>query len=145
MIGLTFSPDGYGVFGTNLSSGGNGVIGDNPSTTGGGGGGVIGLSHSADFGFSYAIRGTATANTGSALALFAETFSPDGTAGYFLNRGAATSSSAIPASMTRSAFFAWTVPAECLRPEASNQVGRTSQNPWPLREIVQNMPPVISW
>ncbi len=100
VVGESMSPGGNGVFGVNnasaggvgvngttLSPAGNGVIGNNPTTTGGGGGGVIGLTSSADFGFSYAIRGTATASTGSALAIFGETFSPNGAAGYFLNRG----------------------------------------------------------
>jgi len=81
------SSGGFGVNGTTLSPAGNGVIGNNPTTTGGGGGGVIGLTSSADFGFSYAVRGTATASSGSALAIFGETFSPNGAAGYFLNRG----------------------------------------------------------
>src|SRR6266849_4995589 len=100
VVGESMSPNGNGVFGVNnassggvgvngttLSPSGNGVIGNNPNTTGGGGGGVIGLTSSADFGFSYAVRGTATASTGSALAIFGETFSPNGAAGYFLNRG----------------------------------------------------------
>jgi len=65
---------------------GNGVLGNYLSSTGGGGGGVIGLTNSADFGFSYATRGTATASTGSELGIFGEVFSPDGAAGYFLNR-----------------------------------------------------------
>jgi len=76
----------FGVLGTTYSSSGIGVLGNSPSATGGGGGGVLGLTSSADFGFSYATRGTATASTGSAVAIFAETFSPDGTPGYFLNR-----------------------------------------------------------
>ena len=101
VIGVGYSPQGTGVYGllgtsngtgfgvngTTLSPAGNGVIGNNPNTTGGGGGGVMGITSSADFGFSYALRGTATASTGSALAIFGETFSPDGAAGYFLNRG----------------------------------------------------------
>lgn len=72
--GTTFSPQGIGVFGSNNAS------------TGNGGGGVIGITNSADFGFSFATRGSASASTGSAVAFFGETFSPDGTAGYFLNR-----------------------------------------------------------
>jgi hypothetical protein len=76
----------FGVLGTTYSPGGIGVFGNYPGVTGGGGGGVLGITSSADFGFSYATRGTATATTGSAVAFFGETFSPDGTAGYFLNR-----------------------------------------------------------
>ena len=75
-----------GVNGTTFSPGGNGVYGTNNASTGGGGGGVEGVTSSADFGFSYATRGSAVASTGSAIAFFGETFSPDGTAGYFLNR-----------------------------------------------------------
>lgn len=75
-----------GVNGQTLSPQGNGVLGNYTSSTGGGGGGVIGLTNSADFGFSYATRGTATANTGSAVALFGETYSQDGWPAYFVNR-----------------------------------------------------------
>ena len=75
-----------GVNGTTFSPGGNGVFGNNTASTGGGGGGVIGITDSADFGFSYAVRGSAPATTGSAIAFFGETFSSGGTAGYFLNR-----------------------------------------------------------
>jgi len=79
--------NGIALNGVVYSIQGNGVLGNYISSTGGGGGGVVGLTNSADFGFSYATRGTATASTGSAVAIFGETFSPDGTAGYFLNRG----------------------------------------------------------
>ncbi len=75
-----------GVNGTTFSPGGNGVFGNNTASTGGGGGGVIGITDSADFGFSYAVRGSAPATTGSAIAFFGESFSSGGTAGYFLNR-----------------------------------------------------------
>lgn len=74
--GTTFSPEGTGVYGANTAS------------TGGGGGGVQGFTSSADFGFSFATRGSAVATTGSAVAFFGESWSPDGTAGYFLNRAA---------------------------------------------------------
>jgi len=77
---------GIAVNGNAHGAQGNGVLGNYLSSTGGGGGGVIGLTNSADFGFSYATRGTATASTGSALGIFGEVFSPDGAAGYFLNR-----------------------------------------------------------
>lgn len=75
-----------GVNGTTFSPGGIGVFGSNNASASGGGGGVLGITNSADFGFSYGTRGTASANTGSAVAFFGETFSVDGTAGYFLNR-----------------------------------------------------------
>ncbi len=75
-----------GVNGTTFSPGGIGVFGSNNASTGGGGGGLIGITNSGDFNFSYGARGTASATTGSAVAFFGETFSPDGTAGYFLNR-----------------------------------------------------------
>ena len=89
VYGISSSPvGGIGVNGETVGGGGNGVLGNYTSSTGGGGGGVIGLTNSADFGFSYATRGTATASTGSAVAFFGETFSPNGTAGYFLNRAA---------------------------------------------------------
>ena len=78
---------GTGVLGLTASPSANGITGTNGATTGGGGGGVNGVTNSADFGFSYATRGTATASTGSALGIFGEVFSPDGAAGYFLNRG----------------------------------------------------------
>jgi hypothetical protein len=82
----TSSGGGFGVNGVTLSPAGNGVFGNYPLTTGGGGGGVVGLTNSADFGFSYAIKGEATAPTGSALGIFGAVSSPDGAAGYFLNR-----------------------------------------------------------
>ena len=75
-----------GVNGQTLSPQGNGVLGNYTSSTGGGGGGVIGLTNSADFGFSYATRGSATATTGSAVALFGETQSHDGWPAYLVNR-----------------------------------------------------------
>jgi hypothetical protein len=86
--GLATSNSGsvFGVLGTTYSPGGIAVFGNNTGVTGGGGGGVEGITSSADFGFSFAIRGDAIASTGSAVALFAQTYSPDGTAGYFLNR-----------------------------------------------------------
>ncbi len=86
--GLATSNSGsvFGVLGTTYSPGGIAVFGNNTGVTGGGGGGVEGITSSTDFGFSWAIRGDAIASTGSALALFAQTYSPDGTAGYFLNR-----------------------------------------------------------
>ena len=75
-----------GVNGQTVSPQGNGVLGNYLSSTGGGGGGVIGLTNSADFGFSYATRGTATAATGSAVAIFGETYSQDGWPAYLVNR-----------------------------------------------------------
>lgn len=86
--GLASSTSGsvFGVLGTTFSPEGIAVFGNNTGATGGGGGGVEGITSSSDFGFSWAIRGDAIASTGSALALFAQTYSPNGTAGYFLNR-----------------------------------------------------------
>lgn len=87
IYGVASSPvGGFAVNGEVSSPAGIGVIGNNTSSTGGGGGGVIGQTNSADFGFSYATRGSAVATTGSAVAIFGETHSPDGTPGYFLNR-----------------------------------------------------------
>lgn len=88
--GLASSNTGsvFGVLGTTFSPSGIAVFGNNTSPTGEGGGGVQGITNSADFGFSYATRGDATASTGSAVAIFAQTYSPDGTPGYFLNRAA---------------------------------------------------------
>lgn len=74
------------IHGLILSPTGTGVLGNYQSTTGGGGGGVLGLTNSADFGFSFATGGTVTATTGSAVALYGQTFSHDGWAGYFVNR-----------------------------------------------------------
>ena len=101
VIGLTNSSDGTGVFGTmNASSGqgfgvngttfsdeGIGVIGNrvNSIASGFGGGGVRGLTSAANFVFTYGTAGVATASTGSAVGIFGQTFSPNGTAGLFAN------------------------------------------------------------
>ena len=77
---------GFAVNGEVSGPQGNGVLGNYLSSTGGGGGGVIGMTNSADFGFSYGTRGSATARTGSAVGLIGETNSPDGWPAYFVNR-----------------------------------------------------------
>jgi hypothetical protein len=86
--GLASSTTGGGVtavLGTGYGPTSIAVFGNNTATTGGGGG-VLGVTSSADFQFSYATRGDALANTGSAVAIFGQPYSPNGTAGYFLNR-----------------------------------------------------------
>ena len=85
---MATSPTGqtFALNGENWSPEGNGVIGNFTSTNGQGGGGVIGMTNSADFGFSYGTRGSTTARTGSAVGLFGETNSPDGWPAYFVNR-----------------------------------------------------------
>jgi hypothetical protein len=101
VIGLTNSSDGTGVFGTmNASSGqgfgvngttfsdeGIGVLGNrvNSVASGFGGGGVRGLTSAANFVFTYGTAGVATANSGSAVGIFGQAFSPNGTAGLFAN------------------------------------------------------------
>ena len=102
VIGLTNSSDGTGVFGAmNASSGqgfgvngttfsdeGIGVIGNrvNSVASGFGGGGVRGLTSAANFVFTYGTAGVATANTGSAVGIFGEAFSPNGFPAYLANR-----------------------------------------------------------
>jgi len=101
VMGLTSSPDGmglygqmgastgqgFGVNGTTYSPDGIGVLGNRPNSAGGtnGGGGVRGLT-SASTGFSYGTAGVATANTGSSVAVFGESWSAQGIAGLFINR-----------------------------------------------------------
>lgn len=101
VAGSTNSPDGFGVngfmgsstgqgvgvVGTTLSDEGIGVIGNrvNSIASGFGGGGVRGLTSAANFVFTYGAAGVATANTGSAVGIFGQTFSPNGTAGLFAN------------------------------------------------------------
>jgi hypothetical protein len=85
--GLATSTTGGGataILGTAYGANSIGLFGN--STSNSGGGGVVGSTASADFSFSAAIAAWALANTGSAVALFAQTYSPNGTAGYFLNR-----------------------------------------------------------
>jgi len=74
-----------GVIGATFGPNGNGVDGVFQPTVSNGGGGVIGITL-ATSGFSYGARGDALGTTGTAVAIFAQTYSPDGTAGYFLNR-----------------------------------------------------------
>ena len=101
VIGVSYSPDGTGVYalmasntgegfglnGQTNSPDGIGVIGNRPNPAGGanGGGGVRGLT-SASSGFSYGTAGVSTANTGSAVAVFGEAWSSQGIAGLFINR-----------------------------------------------------------
>ena len=85
--GLATSTTGGGataILGTAYGANSIGVFGN--STSNSGGGGVVGSTASGDFSFSAAIAAWALANTGSAVALFAQTYSRNGTAGYFLNR-----------------------------------------------------------
>ena len=85
--GLATSTTGGGataILGTAYGANSIGLFGN--STSNSGGGGVVGSTASADFSFSAAIAAWALANTGSAVAVFAQTYSPNGTAGYFLNR-----------------------------------------------------------
>jgi len=85
--GLVTSTTGGGataVLGTAYGSNSIGLFGNSLSNSGGGG--VVGSTASADFSFSAAIAAWALAPTGSAVALFSQTYSPNGTAGYFLNR-----------------------------------------------------------
>ena len=85
--GLATSTTGGGataILGTANGANSIGVFGN--STSNSGGGGVVGSTASSDFSFSAAIAAWGLANTGSAVALFAQSYSPNGTAGYFLNR-----------------------------------------------------------
>jgi hypothetical protein len=92
--GEAYSPNGTGVIGqggqngvigATFGPGGNGVFGVFQPLNSNGGGGVIGITN-ATSGFSYGARGDALGTTGGAVAIFAQTYSPDGVAGYFLNR-----------------------------------------------------------
>jgi hypothetical protein len=90
VIGLTSSHDGAGVVGVSVATaGGYGVIGSLGPSVGGGGSGVLGVTQ-ATSDFSTAIRGNANATSGGAVAVFAEQFSPDATAGAFINRAGGT-------------------------------------------------------
>jgi len=85
--GLATSTTGGGataILGTAYGSNSIALFGNSTATSGGGG--VVGSTASGDFSFSAAIAAWALANTGSAVALFAQAYSPNGTAGYFLNR-----------------------------------------------------------
>jgi hypothetical protein len=76
-----------GASGVTYSDEGIGVIGDrpNPNASGTGGGGVRGLTSAANFDFTYGTAGVATAATGSSVGVFGQSWSPDGTAGFFAN------------------------------------------------------------
>jgi len=101
VLGTTESPEGTGVIGnahatTGTTSGvlgqtnsdeGIGVLGNrgNPVASGFGGGGVRGVTSAANFVFTYGTSGVATANTGSAVGIFGQAYSPQGVAGLFAN------------------------------------------------------------
>lgn len=76
-----------GVVGQTFSDQGIGVLGNRPNATasGFGGGGVRGLTSADNFVFTYGTSGVATAATGSAVGIFGQTYSPNGTAGLFAN------------------------------------------------------------
>ena len=101
VLGAASSPDGTGVIGKAVASTGTsvgvlgqtesdegvGVLGNrgNSVASGFGGGGVRGVTSAANFVFTYGTSGIATANTGSAVGLFGQAFSPQGVAGLFAN------------------------------------------------------------
>jgi hypothetical protein len=101
VLGTAESPEGTGVIGkANASTGttlgvlgqtnsdeGIGVLGNrgNPTASGFGGGGVRGVTSAANFVFTYGTSGVATANTGSAVGVFGQAYSPQGVAGLFAN------------------------------------------------------------
>ena len=101
VLGTAESPEGTGVIGrADASTGttlgvlgqtnsdeGIGVLGNrgNSVASGFGGGGVRGLTSAANFVFTYGTSGVATANTGSAVGIFGQAFSPQGVAGLFAN------------------------------------------------------------
>ena len=101
VLGTAESPEGTGVIGnavatTGTTSGvlgqtnsdeGIGVLGNrgNPVASGFGGGGVRGVTSAANFVFTYGTSGVATADTGSAVGIFGQAYSPQGVAGLFAN------------------------------------------------------------
>ena len=76
-----------GVLGQTNSDEGIGVLGNrgNSVASGFGGGGVRGVTSAANFVFTYGTSGVATANTGSAVGIFGQAYSPQGVAGLFAN------------------------------------------------------------
>ena len=86
VIGLTYG-DASGVAGVALNADGRGfgVDGSNGSLVGGGGGGVFGNTQ-ATSGFSTGVRAAAFGTTGGAVALYSESFSPEGSAAQLVNR-----------------------------------------------------------
>lgn len=86
VIGVTFGP-ANGVVGVALNSEGRGfgTEGSAPLTIGGGGGGVFGNTQ-ATSGFSTGVRAAAYGTTGGAVALYSESFSPEGYAARLVNR-----------------------------------------------------------
>ncbi len=88
VIGLTYSRDGAGVDGGALDPDGKGygVVGSLAATSGpGGGGGVLGTTQLTT-GFSSGVRGEARGSSGGSVAIFGQNYSPDGSAGLFINR-----------------------------------------------------------
>lgn len=101
VLGQAASPEGTGVIGQTLATTGTtagvlgqtnsdegiGVLGNrgNSVASGFGGGGVRGVTSAANFVFTYGTSGVATANTGSAVGIFGQAFSPQGAAGLFAN------------------------------------------------------------
>jgi hypothetical protein len=75
VVGQTFSDQGIGVFGNR----------PNAAASGFGGGGVRGVTSADNFVFTYGTSGVATALTGSAVGIFGQAYSPNGTAGFFAN------------------------------------------------------------
>jgi len=101
VLGFAASPEGTGVSGRATASTGTtlgvlgqtdsdegiGVLGNrgNSVASGFGGGGVRGVTSAANFIFTYGTSGVATANTGSAVGIFGQAYSPQGVAGLFAN------------------------------------------------------------
>jgi hypothetical protein len=101
VLGTAESPEGTGVIGrADASTGttlgvlgqtnsdeGIGVLGNrgNSVASGFGGGGVRGVTSAANFVFTYGTSGVAKADTGSAVGIFGQAYSPQGVAGLFAN------------------------------------------------------------
>ena len=82
ILGVTVSPDGFGVRGqTAAPSGGTGVLGEGYPD----GNGVIGISENG-----VGIRGQATGNAGTGIGVLGEAYTPNATAGVFNAIGGGT-------------------------------------------------------